>query len=293
MRIFVAGATGVIGRRLIPLLLADGHAVTAMTRREAAAAELRAAGADAVVADAFNREAVLTAVERARPEVVMHQLTDLTEGTSETNARLRTHGTRNLVDAALAAGVRRIVAQSIAWAYEPGDGPADEDVGLDLDAPRPRQLTIAGVAALEAAVRELPEWVVLRFGQLYGPGTWYAADGRFAHEARAGRLAAGDDVTSFVHADDAAVTAAEALAWPSGAVNVCDDAPAAAREWLPAYCGAVGAAPPPPGAGPRAAWARGACNRHAREQLGWVPRYATWRDGFRSIRAPADGADAT
>jgi nucleoside-diphosphate-sugar epimerase len=279
-RIFVAGSTGVIGRRLVPLLLAEGHEVTGMTRRADAAARLSALGAHPVVVDAFDRAAVAAAMRDAGPEVVVHQLTDLAGGTLETNAAMRTEATRNLVNAALAAGARRIVAQSIAFAYAPGPDPAGESVGLDLAAPPPRQTTIAGVAALESAVREAPEWVLLRYGRLYGRGTWFAADGRFGRDARAGKLTADANVESFVHADDAAVAAVEALAWPSGAVNVCDDEPAPGYEWVPVYCRAVGAGPPPVGDAPRASWARGASNRHAREDLGWVPRHPSWRGGF-------------
>jgi nucleoside-diphosphate-sugar epimerase len=284
MRVLLAGATGVIGRRLVPLLLDAGHEVVALTRRDDAVRGLRALGAGAIVADALDRDAVLAAVRRARPRVVMHQLTDLGGGSTAANAALRIHGTRNLVDAALAAGVRRIVAQSIAWAYEPGADPAIERVRLDLDAPAPRQTTIDGIAALEAAVRELPEWVALRYGLLYGPGTWYAADGLRADDARAGTLAANADVSSFVHVDDAADAACAALSWPSGAVNVCDDEPAPGREWVPVFCRAVGAGDPAADDAPRTAWARGASNRHAREELGWAPRYASWRSGFGADR---------
>jgi nucleoside-diphosphate-sugar epimerase len=279
-RIFIAGSTGVIGSRLVPLLLAAGHEVVAMTRRRESAHGLRALGATAVVVDALDRTGLLTAVERARPDVVMHQLTDLAAGSSATNARLREDGTRNLVDAALGAGVRRVVAQSIAWAYAPGRDPADEPTPLDSAAPEPRQTTIRGIAALESAVREAPEWVVLRYGLLYGPGTWYARDGRWADQARAGKLTANGDVSSFVHADDAASAAVAALAWPSGTVNVCDDEPAPGSAWVPAFCSAVGAPPPPSANGDRTAWARGASNRHAREDLGWVPRHPTWRAQF-------------
>jgi nucleoside-diphosphate-sugar epimerase len=279
-RIFLAGATGVIGSRLLPRLVAAGHDVVGMTRRPESAARLEAVGAAAVVADALDRDAVLAAVERARPDVVIHQLTDLAGGPSAANAFLREHGTRNLVDAALAAGVGRIVAQSIAWAYAPGDYPADEQTPLDTAAPEPRQTTVRGVAALESAVREVPEWVVLRYGLLYGPGTWFAHDGLRAEMARAGRLTADADVSSFVHADDAADAAVAALAWPSGAVNLCDDEPTPGWEWVPAFCAAVGADPPPVATGERAGWARGASNRHAREDLGWVPGYPTWRDAL-------------
>jgi nucleoside-diphosphate-sugar epimerase len=276
-RIFVAGSTGVIGARLVSLLLGAGHAVVGMTRRPESAHALVALGAEAVVADALDRTALLTAVERARPDVVMHQLTDLAGGSRAANAQVREVGTHNLVDAARAAGVRRVIAQSIAWAYAPGDDPADEATPLDTGAPEPRQTTIRGIAALESAVHEAREWVVLRYGLLYGPGTWFARDGMRAGLARAGKLTADGDVTSFLQADDAAAAAVAALDWPSGTVNVCDDDPAPGSEWVPAFCAAVGAAPPPSTTTDRAGWARGASNRHAREDLGWAPRHPTWR----------------
>jgi len=283
MRIFLAGATGVLGSRVVPRLAAAGHQVTAATRSQAKAGALRAAGAAPVLVDVFDRDTLTAAVADAAPDLVMHQLTDLSGGNTAANARIRVTGTRNLVDAAANAGVRKIVAQSIAWAYAAGDGPADESVPLDLSAAGPRSGTVRGVVALETAVRERPEWVVLRYGLLYGPGTWYAPDGMYAEQARAGRLAADENVSSFVHADDAAAAAVEALSWPSGVVNVCDNEPAPGRDWVPAFCRAVGApAPPPPldGEPARAGWARGAGNRHARHDLGWKPRYPSWRDGF-------------
>jgi len=270
----------VIGARVVPRLLAAGHEVVGMTRRRESAHALVALGATAAVADALDRAALLAAVERARPDVVMHQLTDLADGTSATNAQLRERGTRNLVDAARAAGARRVIAQSIAWAYAAGPDPADEPTPLDKSAPEPRQTTIRGIAALESAVREAREWVVLRYGLLYGPGTWYAHDGLRADQARAGKLTADADITSFVHADDAAAAAVAALNWPSGTVNVCDDEPVPGHEWVPAFCAAVGAPPPPTAGGGRAGWARGASNRHARDDLGWVPQHPTWRVGL-------------
>jgi nucleoside-diphosphate-sugar epimerase len=127
----------------------------------------------------------------AAPDVVMHQLTDLKGGNRQANSEMRITGTRNLVDAALAVGVRRVVAQSIAWAYEPGPVPATEDVPLDLGSSGSRLRTVQGVAALEAAVREAPEWVVLRYGLLYGPGTWYARGGLMADAAARGETGGG------------------------------------------------------------------------------------------------------
>jgi nucleoside-diphosphate-sugar epimerase len=280
MRIFVAGATGAIGRRLVPMLRQSGHVVTGMTRSEDGAARLRSMGAEAAIADAFDADGVRAAVDEAAPDAVIHQLTDLSAGSVEANAALRIDGTRNLVDATLAAGVKRMVAQSISWAYEPGEAPADESVSLDVSANGARATTVHGVAALEGAVREIPKWVLLRYGTLYGSGTWFSAVGLRAADAHAGRLVAGADVSSFIHVDDAAAAAVEALDWPSGAVNVCDDLPAAAREWAPAFCEAVGAPPPPDGQAERTPWARGADNRRARDELGRTPRLRSWQTGF-------------
>jgi len=285
MRIFLAGATGVIGRRLVPRLTAAGHQVTGLVRRPGDAAWLRDLGAGAAVGDVFDRDAVLRAVRLAAPDVVMHQLTDLKSGNFAANSEIRVTGTRHLVDAALAAGVRRVVAQSIAWVYQAGSGPAGEDVPLDLDAQGGRRQTVQGVAALEAAVREGPEWVVLRYGLLYGPGTWYARDGLMAERAARGELAADGDVSSFVHVDDAAGAAVDALEWPTGAVNVCDDVPAAGREWVPAFCRAVGAPDPAAltTAAERHGWARGASSEYARKVLNWTPAYPSWRQGFATL----------
>lgn len=285
MRIFLAGSTGVLGRRLVPLLVGGGHQVTALTRRPDEVGSLRAAGAEPVLADALDKPSILRAVGDAAPDVVIHQLTDLAAGTSASNAALRRLGTRNLVDAAHGAGVRRMIAQSIAWVYEAGEQPAGEQTPLDLHSAEPRVTSVLGVAALEEAVAEIAEWVVLRYGLLYGPDTWYTRGGLRAADAQAGRLPADDDVSSFVHVDDAATAAVEALGWPSGPVNICDDEPAAGRDWVPVFCRAVGA-PPPEAANDttRTPWARGADNRHARSELAWVPQWPSWRKGFAALR---------
>lgn len=280
MRIFLAGASGAIGRRVVPALLGRGHEVVGLTRSEDSAARIKALGAGAVVGDVYDAEALTQAVRAARPDVVMHQLTDLGAGDRAANAKLRVVGTRNLVDAARAAGVRRIVAQSIAWAYAPGAEPATEDTPLDLRGAPERVVTVEAVAALETAVAELPEWVVLRYGTLYGPGTWYERGALMAQLAQAGQLPANADVSSFVHVDDAASAAVSALDWPAGAVNVCDDEPAPGYEWVPVFCAAVGAPEPARAEGERTGWARGADNSRARHELGWVPTRPSWREGF-------------
>jgi len=176
MHVFLAGSTGVLGRRIIPLLTGHGHQVTALTRRRDQASMLRSLGAHPAVADAFEPESLAKAVKLAAPDVVMHQLTDLTSGTSASNADLRARGTRNLMDAAHGAGVGRVISQSIAWAYAAGCEPATEQIPLDLGAAEPRLTTIRGIAALEQMTQEAPQWVVLRSRQPWARG----ADNRHA-----------------------------------------------------------------------------------------------------------------
>lgn len=178
-RIFVAGATGAIGRRLVPLLLGAGHQVIGATRSPEKATALKEAGAEAVVVDVFDAAALARAVRDARPEIVIHQLTDLPYGLDPAqmaearvrNARIRSEGTRNLVEAALAAGAKRLIAQSIAWGYVPGPEPHSEEDQLDVEGPQAQ--TMRGVVALEELTLDSPplEGVVLRYGQIYGPGT--------------------------------------------------------------------------------------------------------------------------
>ena len=185
MNIFVAGATGVIGQPLLKLLRAAGHAVTGTTRSAEKVALIEALGARGVVVDAFDAEALRRAAIAAKPEVVIHQLTDLPDvsdpsqmaAVREKNSRLRVEGTRNLIAAAKAANVRRVVAQSIAFVYAPGPKPYRE--GDPLDSSEAQRVTIAGVTALEHAVLNTPgiDGVVLRYGRLYGPGTWFDKPG--------------------------------------------------------------------------------------------------------------------
>ncbi|MFG1908418.1 NAD-dependent epimerase/dehydratase family protein [Kribbella sp. NPDC048928] len=280
MRIFLAGASGVVGRQAIPALLAAGHDVVGLGRGQQSCDTIAALGAEPVIGDVYDADGLAELVRAARPDVVMHQLTDLGAGDRTANARLRMVGTRNLVDAAQAAGVRRMVAQSISWVYAPGTDPAAEDTPLDPDSAPGRHGTVEAVATLESAVAELPEWVVLRYGTLYGPGTWYERGGLMAQAAEAGKLPATADVSSFLHVEDAASAAVEALSWPSGAVNICDDEPAAGDVWVPVFCAAVGAPQPEPSQTERTGWARGADNTKARKELGWTPHHLSWREGF-------------
>ncbi len=183
--VFVAGAGGAIGRRLLPQLSGAGYTVFGTTRSADKSAELRALGAIPVVVDVFDAAALAKALRDAHPDVVMHQLTNLpktltgppSEETLKANARLRNEGTRGLVDAAIAAGARQFIAQSIAWVYSPGPQPHAEQDPLDLEATGSAAITVAGIIALERMTLGSPPLagIVLRYGQLYGPGTWNTA----------------------------------------------------------------------------------------------------------------------
>jgi nucleoside-diphosphate-sugar epimerase len=299
MRVFVAGATGVIGAPLVDQLLEAGHAVTAMTRSDLRAAQLDEAGAEPVVCDVFDADGVRAALAAASPEVVVHQLTSLPPRLDwgdvhvfDDNNRVRTEGTRNLVAAALATGARRVVAQSIAFAYAPVGGPVkDEDAALFTDAPAPFGGVVAALVEHERRVTGTPgiEGLVLRYGLLYGHGTWHDRRGSTAADIVAGRVPLVEGATgmySWLHVDDAASAAVAALERGApGIYNVVDDEPAPQPEWLPALAQALGADPPPAAAAPAPPEAlemslRGASNAKAKRELGWRPRYASWREGF-------------
>jgi nucleoside-diphosphate-sugar epimerase len=279
MKIFLAGASGVIGQNLIPRLVSAGHEVVGMTGDAARSGLVRSLGARPVIIDVFDRDGLKAAVRAASPDAVIDQLTSLHGGDYAATNRVRTEGTRNLIDAAKLAGTPTVVAQSYCI-YPPGPGLADESDPLDVNSPA-FGAAAAALVALEDMVSGMPHGVLLRYGTLYGPGTGYAKGAPIAAQVRRGELPANEDVTSFVHVDDAAQAALQAPGWPAGPVNIVDDEPAAATEWLPAYAAAIGAPPPPqkPGTGGRL---RGAANTRARREFGWEPLHPSWRDGFQT-----------
>jgi nucleoside-diphosphate-sugar epimerase len=305
MRVFVAGASGAIGRPLLRQLVAAGHEVTGTTRREERAGEIREVGAEAVVCDVFDAAALSEVVTAAAPEAVVHVLTALphwydpkSDYLAPTN-RIRIEGTRNLVAAAQAAGVRRLVAESIAFAYLPqGSWVKDEEAPL-FTGPGSFGTAFAAVADLECQVLEAAgiEGLVLRYGWLYGPGTYYDRDGQQAEEVRRRRLpivGGGDGTFSFLHVDDAASATVAALQRGApGVYNVVDDEPAPMRDWVPVYAEALGAKPPRKvpvwlarllagkDAVALATGVRGASNAKAKRELGWQPAHPSWRQGFR------------
>jgi len=309
MRVFLAGATGAIGKRLVPILVQAGHTVTGMTRSESKGDSIRSAGAEAAVADALDPDAVTKAVERARPEVIIHELTALpqefdvrkfAEQFRRTN-RLRTEGTDNLLAAARIAGVRRFVAQSYAgWPYARiGSTVKTERAQLDPNPPAAFRETLDAIRHVESAVLQASgvDGLVLRYGGFYGPGTSLREGSAFLEQIRRRKfpiIGGGSGVWSFVHIDDAAhATAAAVERGAPGIYNIVDDEPAPVSEWLTALARIVGAKPPfriPAWLGRLAIGEhgvlmmtelRGASNEKARRELGWKPQWTTWRDGFR------------
>ena len=307
MRVFVAGAGGAIGRPLVARLLAAGHDVTGTTRFEERAEAIRGAGAKAAVVDALDPEALRAAVVEAAPDVIVHQLTGLPERFDPRNKaiydstnRLRKESTRTLLEAAREAGVRRFVCQSIAFAYEPGPRPEakDEDAPLANDAPPPFGDGVRAIGEMERAVvgAEHLDGLALRYGWFYGPGTYYGEGGSMAADVRRRRfpvIGRGEGLWSFIHVDDAAsATVAAVERGAPGVYNVVDDAPAPMREWIPAYAEAIGAKKPlrvptwlarlvAGGMASMVSSLPGASNAKAKRELGWEPRWRSWREGFR------------
>jgi nucleoside-diphosphate-sugar epimerase len=309
MRIFLAGATGALAKHLLPMLIADGHEVVAMTRTPAKADALRAAGALPVVADGLDRDAVVGAVAGAEPEVVIQQQTalagkanlrDFDAWFAQTN-RLRTAGTEHLLAGARAAGARRLIAQSYAgWPYARTGGPVKiEDDALDAAPPRHQRASLDAIRRQEELVTGAHdvEGIALRYGAFYGSGSSLAADGESGAQLRARRfpvIGSGAGVWSFCHLRDAATATMAALAGgrPGEIYNIVDDEPVVVAEWLPAMAELLGS--PSPRRVPT--WVgrlvvgevgvslmtriRGASNAKAKRELGWTPGFPSFRDGL-------------
>jgi nucleoside-diphosphate-sugar epimerase len=307
MRVFVTGATGALGRHLVPGLVAAGHEVTATTRTPGKVARLREAGAKPVVVDGLDLEAVIAAVRAAAPEVIVHQMTALAGGMrsfrkvdrvfAATN-ELRTRGTDNLLAAAERAGTRRVIAQSYA-----GPGPDKRSGGrLKTEEDPLDWRPIRSAVQMPAAIRhvdktvplEAPEGIVLRYGAFYGPG----ASEPLLEAVRKRQvpvIGGGTGIWSFIEVTDAAAATLAAVdRGAPGVYNVVDNDPAPVAEWLPYLAEVAGAKPPlrvPAWLGRLLAGefvvaqmtsARGSSNEKARKELGWKPRYASWREGFRA-----------
>jgi 2-alkyl-3-oxoalkanoate reductase len=304
MRVFVTGATGALGRHLVPGLIAAGHEVTATTRTSAKVAQLREAGAEPVVLDGLDRDAVIAAVQAASPEVIVHEMTALADMRSLRNMdrvfaatnELRTQGTDNLLAAAERAGTRRVIAQSAERMNERSGGPVKtENDPLDSRPVPSAARTVAAIRHVEQAVPQaVPEGLVLRYGGFYGPGA-----SEFLLEVVRKRqmpvIGGGTGIWSFIETTDAAAATLAAVGRGApGIYNITDSDPAPVAEWLPYLAKVAGAKPPlrmPAWLGRLLAGefvvvqmtsARGSSNDKARKELGWEPRYASWREGFRA-----------
>jgi nucleoside-diphosphate-sugar epimerase len=309
MRVLVAGSTGAIGKRLVPLLLEHGYDVIALTRSAEKARALAALGAQLSIADPLDREAVTAAIKQAEPEVIIHQLTALANATGNfkrfdqefalTN-RFRTEVTDTLLAAARLVGARRFIAQSYCgWPFAQVGGPVKtEDDPLDPHPPASFRQTLAAIRYLEDAVRNADgvEALALRYGMFYGPGTGIAHDGVLVELVRKRRfpiVGDGAGVWSFTHIDDAARATVAAITYgPPGIYNIVDDEPAPVAIWLPFLANAVGAKPPQKvpvwlarlligeGGVMMMTQSRGGANTKAKRELGWQPIYPSWRRGF-------------
>jgi 2-alkyl-3-oxoalkanoate reductase len=307
MKVVLAGASGAIGRRLVPQLIEAGHQVAAITRSKEKLSELYDLGAEPVLCDVFDAGRLGSVVAQAEPDAVINQLTDLPQSLNPrklgeyyaANNRVRREGTRNLLDAARGAGVRRFLVQGAAYWYAQTGGPVKtEEAPLYLEAPAPIGPAVETIKEVEDAVLSADgiEGIVLRYGMFYGPGTWYAKDGDIGRQVRKRRypmIGHGEGTYSFIHVDDAASATVAALerARP-GVYNVVDDDPATAAEWMLVYAEVLGAKRPPrvPAFVARliagdaiVKWSlglRGASNERIKRELGWHPRYESWRRGF-------------
>jgi nucleoside-diphosphate-sugar epimerase len=309
--VFVAGATGAVGKRLVPMLVASGYEVTGSTRSAEKEAWLREVGAKPAIVDALDRNAVMKAVMQAEPEVVVHELTGLVgvrsfkkfDAEFALTNRLRTEGTDYLLEAARAAGAKRFVAQSYGnWNYErTGTQPKREEDPFDPSPPANQRKTLEAIVYIEQTVtgaRDI-EGIALRHANHYGPGTSFALDGDLVRLIRKRQLPVigdGGGVWAFIHVDDLARATIAAIerGKPGEVYNVVDDEPVAAATWIPGLAQAVGAKPPrrvPVWLGKLAAGEvgvsmmtqiRGISNAKAKRELGWQPRYTSWREGFRS-----------
>jgi nucleoside-diphosphate-sugar epimerase len=308
MKVFLAGSTGVVGRRLLPELVAAGHQVVALVRNPQKRNVVESLGAKAAIADALDKDGLTEAIRTAEPEVIIHELTaiagvksfrKLDEDFALTN-RLRTEVTDTMLAAARTVGTRRFIAQSFCgWPFAREGGPVKtEEAPLDPSPPSSFSKTLAAIVYLENAVRSVSDIqaIALRYGMFYGPGTSIAKDGSTVELIRKRRVPIvgdGTGIWSFVHIDDVGRATVAAISRGNpGIYNVVDDEPAPVSTWLPALAHAVGAKPPYrvpvwlgrllTGAGGVSMMTeiRGGSNAKAKSELGWQPSYPSWRSGF-------------
>lgn len=273
-KIFVTGATGLIGIKLVQRLKEEGHEVAGFTTSENGQQKLAAVNVKAYIGDILKADTIDQALADFKPEIIINQITDLKNVDMAANTKVRIEGSKNLIDAAKKHNVKQVIAQSIAFMYEPGEGLASETTALDFNSTGDRKVTVDGVVGLEEETARMDEYVVLRFGWLYGPGTWYGKDGMIYNQFMDGQVALSDD--------DAVETSIQAIHFENGIYNVADDAPVKGSEFAEWYKEQLGVEPNID-IQPAQPFERGVSNEKFKAQGGTLI-YKTWKDGMNPIK---------
>ncbi|MCE5041183.1 MULTISPECIES: NAD-dependent epimerase/dehydratase family protein [Mammaliicoccus] len=281
-KIFVTGATGLIGTKLTKRLIEEGYEVAGLTTSEKGKEKLDNAGVKAYIGNILEYDTIEKSIGDFKPDIIMNEITDLKQVDMSANTKVRIEGTRNLVEAAIKHDVPHIQSQSIAFVYEAGDTLATEETSLDYDASGDRKITVDGVEGLEKESARLNKHVILRYGLLYGPGTWYGKDGMIYNQFINGEVTMTDGVQSFIHIDDAVETAIQALNFESGIYNVADDEPVKGDDWAKWYSNELNVTPTL-NIEPAAPFERGVTNKKFKDQGGKLI-YSTWKDGMHPIK---------
>ena len=281
-KIFVTGATGLIGTKLTKRLIEEGYEVAGLTTSEKGKEKLDNAGVKAYIGNILEYDTIEKSIGDFKPDIIMNEITDLKQVDMSANTKVRIEGTRNLVEAAIKHDVPHIQSQSIAFVYEAGDTLATEETSLDYDASGDRKITVDGVEGLEKESARLNKHVILRYGLLYGPGTWYGKDGMIYNQFINGEVTMTDGVQSFIHIDDAVETAIQALNFESGIYNVADDDPVKGDDWAKWYANELNVSPTL-NIEPAAPFERGVTNKKFKDQGGKLI-YTTWKDGMHPIK---------
>ncbi|WP_239762620.1 MULTISPECIES: NAD(P)-dependent oxidoreductase [unclassified Mammaliicoccus] len=281
-KIFVTGATGLIGTKLTKRLIEEGYEVAGLTTSEKGKEKLDNAGVKAYIGNILEYDTIEKSIGDFKPDIIMNEITDLKQVDMSANTKVRIEGTRNLVEAAIKHDVPHIQSQSIAFVYEAGDTLATEETSLDYDASGDRKITVDGVEGLEKESARLNKHVILRYGLLYGPGTWYGKDGMIYNQFINGEVTMTDGIQSFIHIDDAVETAIQALNFESGIYNVADDEPVKGDDWAKWYANELNVTPTL-NIEPAAPFERGVTNKKFKDQGGKLI-YTTWKDGMHPIK---------
>ncbi len=280
-KVFVTGATGLIGTKLTKRLLEEGYEVAGLTTSKKGEEKLVHAGIKAYIGNVLEYETIESSIGDFKPDIIMNEITDLKQVDMSANTKVRIEGTKNLVDAAILHGVEHIQSQSIAFAYESGHGLATEDTPLDYESKGDRKITVDGVDGLEKETARIKNYVILRYGLLYGPGTWYGKDGMIYKQFMNNEVSITEGIQSFIHIDDAIETAIQALNFDSGIYNVADDDPVKGNVWADWYANLLNVTPNI-NIEPAAPFERGVSNEKFKMQGGKLI-YKTWKDGMNPI----------